>query len=87
MKELEEYFEKFTVTQGKIYDYLGMKIELKSDKKVAIDMSKQILDIINDFSKEISGRVTSPATKDLYDVRKFTKRITHNQKDEFHSVA
>ena len=31
--------------------------------------------------------MTSPASKDLYDVIKFTKRLTGKQKDEFHSVA
>ena len=51
-----------------------MKVHLRDDSKVSIDMSKQISQIIEDFSEEIDGRLTSPATRDLFDTTKFTRQ-------------
>ena len=66
MKELEQYFGKFTVTRGNEHDYLGMKIVLTDRGTVLVDMRKEIMSVINNFSEIIEGKVTSPAGKNLY---------------------
>ena len=76
MEVLEGNFGKFTKTEGNKHEYLGMNIELRNDGKVEIDMIKHIEKIISEFSEEIQGRVSSPATKDLYNTSKFKKLLT-----------
>ena len=38
IKELEQFFGKFTVKKGNKHSYLGMNIEIFKNKKVSIDM-------------------------------------------------
>ena len=64
---MEKHFGKFKVTRGKLHDYLGMAIRIQDNKNVAICMRKKIEDIIENFSKPIFGKVTSPVSKNLYD--------------------
>ena len=65
IEELEKYFGAFSVVHGKNKDYLGMNINIRDDKKVSIDMIKQIKELIEGFSEKIDGYVTSPAGKKI----------------------
>ena len=46
-----------------------MKITVKDDGKVEVDMTKQLHDIIDGFSEKLEGYVTSPAGKGLFKVQ------------------
>ena len=85
--ELENYFGTFTVTRGKKHSYLGMNIEVREDKKIALDMIEEIKKIIEGFSETITGSVTSPATRDFYNTALFSKSLFVKRKEEFHSVT
>ena len=41
------------VTTGPEHEFLGMKFRIRNNEKVEIGMGKQIVDIINDFEKEV----------------------------------
>ena len=64
-----------------------MKVKLREDKKVEIGMTEQIVGIIRDFSEEIKGKVTSPATDDLYVQHPHDKELQGARSDEFHLVT
>ena len=49
------------MVHGKNQDYLGTNINIRDDKKVSIDMIKEIKELIEGFSEKIDGYVTSPA--------------------------
>ena len=87
IRELEKHFGSFAVARGNRHSYLGMNIEIRNDRKVAVGMIEEIKKIIADFSEEISGRVTSPATRDLYNTTIFSKALINEKKEEFHSVT
>ena len=54
IEELERHFGEFSVVHGKNQDYLGMNIKIRYDKKVSIDMIKQIKEIIEGFSEKLT---------------------------------
>ena len=59
-----ERFGKMEINTTSIHNFLGMKIKFTSDKKVEIDMTKQVDDLINDFEQEneviLDENVSSP---------------------------
>ena len=87
MTVLEKRFGKFTITRGKVHDYLGMHIVLRDDNKVEIDMIESITKIIEEFSEEIKGSVTSPANQSLYEPGENENLLSNEKHDEFHSVT
>ena len=64
-----------------------MNIKLIEDKKVQVDMIDSLKEIIDSFSKNVSNKITSPATNDLYAVHPSTKLLEGDKKAEFHSVT
>ena len=51
--ELEKYFGKFSIVHGGKQNYLGMNIEVRKDKKVAVEMIDQIRKLIDNFSEKL----------------------------------
>ena len=51
--------------EKKIHNHLGIKIELRNDGKVEVDMIKKMKKVISDFSEEIKGIVKSPVANNL----------------------
>ena len=84
---LEKFFGKFSITRGKCHDYLGMKIKIREDSKVEIDMIELIQQILDDFSEPLLGQVTSPATSELYTQEEDAELLTGAKHDEFHSFT
>ena len=64
MKELEEHFGTLDVTYGPKQEYLGMNLEIK-DKKIIIDMTDQVDDLVDFFDEDITNTVSSPGNKNL----------------------
>ena len=62
------------MTRVKLHDYLGMLIKIRDDKRVSICMKKQLEEIIENFSEPIIVKVTSVASKSLYDEGCFNDR-------------
>ena len=75
------------VTRARKHNYLGMKIRLTEDGKVAINMSKQIQDIYENFCEKIDRVVMSPAMQQLYKVTRHQKNLTGQRKQELYLVV
>ena len=88
---LQNEFGEMEVTTGSDHDFLGMKFHIREDKKVEIDMKKQIQDIIDDFEKEgkviTSPGVTSAAAPHLFSIREDSESLNDEQSDIFHSIT
>ena len=84
---LEKHFGKFTVTRGRNHEYLGMDVNIRDDRKVEVDMIKQIQKLIDDFSVKIEGKVSTPASDDLYVQIPGDKTLEKELSEEFHSVT
>jgi hypothetical protein len=50
-----------TFNLGKKHDYLGMTIYYSKDGHVHIDMTKYIINILNEVLTEMRGKATTPA--------------------------
>lgn len=72
---------------GKEHEYLGMKIKITDDRKLEINMSNQIEEIVEGFSEEIGGKVSSPATRTLMDVDTEAPKLDEARAVEFHSTT
>ena len=84
---MEYKFGKINPTFGKEHDYLGMKIHIRDDRKLEIDMSAQIEEILEDFSEDIDEVVTTPATKKLMNVDEESPLLNEEKSAEFHSTT
>ena len=84
--DIEKEFGKMEITYGNVHDYLGMIITIK-DRKVIIDMTAQVEELIEFFDDDIIGKVSSPANKNLMNVSEDSKLLGKTKKDNFHSTT
>ena len=85
--EMEKIFGKMDPTYGNEQEYLGMKIKITDDRRLEINMNDQINEIINDFSEDITGTVSTPATRTLMDVNDQSTKLCDVRAAEFHSLT
>ena len=83
---IEKNFGRLTITRGKEHEYLGMKLVLK-DNSFEISMKKQIQEAFDLFGEEISGIVTSPCARHLFETQDDAKLRTSEKKELFHMVT
>ena len=60
---LEQEFGNVNPTYGNEQEYLGMKLSVDADRKLHIDMRDQVSEILQDFSGDIKGSPSSPASR------------------------
>ena len=75
------------VSRNKIQGYLGMNITITDDKFIEIEMKEQICEAIEAFGDEITGTVTSPTARHLFEVNDDNPLLSTSQADIFHSVT
>lgn len=74
------------VTYGDVHEYLGMIISVKN-RKVIVDMTAQVEELIDFFDDEINGEVSSLANRNLMNVDDNSKLLDTAKKDNFHSTT
>lgn len=87
IKGLEEEFGSVNPVFGNEQEYLGMKLRIDDERKLHIDMRDQVSEIIQDFSLDIKGTVSSPATRSLMTIDEEVRSLNKSQSKEFHSVV
>ena len=85
--EIEKHFGKMDITYGKEHEYLGMKVKITDDKKVLIDMTDQVKEVIEFFGEELSGTVSTPANRNLLNIDTNSPKIDKKRQEMFHSVT
>ena len=67
LEMMNKKFGKLVVSRGDEHDLLGMKIKIdRKNKKVIIDMRKQINEALEMFEEEVDDRVVTLANKNLF---------------------
>ena len=84
---IEKNFGKPTIIREKEHSYFGMNIKLWDDHKFEISMKKQIKDAVDSFGEEISGTVTSPCARHLWEVNENAEKLSEEKTEMFHSVT
>ena len=87
IKDLGDTFGKVNPVFGNTQEYLGMKIKIDDDRNLHIDMRDQVSEIIQDFSENISGSVSTPANRFLMDVNESEPTLSKARSEEFHSTV
>ena len=87
VKEIEKHFGPMKVNKNKTFDYLGMNVTFTNDRKIEIEMKKQIQEAIDSFGEAIQGEVSSPTPKHLFHVNDESVKLDKTKSDIFHSVT
>ena len=87
ISEIEKHFGKLTVSSGNNFDFLGMDVKIRSDRKIEISMKKQISEALEWFNENITEKPVTPANKNLFTVDNESTDLDENGKDTFHSVV
>ena len=87
IKDIEKHFGKMTVEEGTHFNFLGMNIKMRTDKKIEIEMKNQIREAINWFGEEINEKPSTPANKNLFGTSKDSKELDEKKSELFHSIV
>ena len=87
IKEIESHFGKMTVDEGKNFNFLGMNITMRDDKKVEIEMKGQIREAIAWFGKPISEKPLTPANKNLFNSSQESPELDNKKSEVFLSIV
>jgi hypothetical protein len=63
------YGPKLRMHMGRKHEYLGVEMEFDKDSTLDVSMFKYLQDVIDDFPEAIRGRVATPASAHLFEVR------------------
>jgi hypothetical protein len=85
--KIEIRFGKVTVTRGKEHIFLGMKITLRADKTVKINMEDYVKEAIVDSLEDVSVGATTPAHKNLFDINPESTPLDKVKAERFHSIV
>jgi Reverse transcriptase (RNA-dependent DNA polymerase). len=78
---------KMKVLRGKKHEFLGMKISLRGDGTVSIDMKDYVKKAIQEFLVDIVKNVATPANRFLFEVRDDIPVLDPERKEIFHSTV
>jgi hypothetical protein len=87
IKRIEKRFGKMTVTRGNKHVFLGMHVEYNENSTASIGMEEHLQEAISDFGEHIEKSVTSPATRDLFQVDESSEALNDARRETFHSVT
>ena len=87
VESLKGHFGELTVTEGKKFDFLGMNITIRDDKKIEIEMKDQINEAINWIGEEVNHMPKTPANRNLFSVDENSVPLGKEKSDTFHSVV
>ena len=91
MKRIEAHFGKeapLTVTQGPVYEYLGMMIDFSRPGTVQFHMKAFIDDLIAETpSKLLKGMAVSPGGQHLFTVNEDCPKLSEKQAELFHHLT
>jgi hypothetical protein len=77
----------FTVTRGKIHNYLGMTLDYSEEGVVKIDMRDYVKKVLNEMPDDMDGTATSPAGSYLFQVKEGIEQLDEEKSDFFHATV
>jgi hypothetical protein len=75
------------VTRGKEHVFLGMHISFHNDGTASIVMKDYIKEAIAHFGKDITRSATTPAKRNLFEIKENSVPLTDADREIFHSVV
>jgi Reverse transcriptase (RNA-dependent DNA polymerase). len=87
IEAIEEKFGKIKVSRGTNHEFLGMKITLRGEGTVSIDMKDYVKKAIDEFPVDIIKNAATLATRFLFDVQDNIPVLDTERKEIFHSTV
>ena len=88
LEEMKNKFGDLTITWGDEHTFLGMKLKIdRTNKTFSVNMTDQVMEMVQSIGEEIDGVVTSPAAKYLLNIPDEGEELDVERKDRFHSVV
>ena len=87
IETIKSTFGKMSVSRGKEHEFLGMKISLKENGTVTIDMKEYVKKAIEEFPEDIVKNALTPASRFLFEVREDAPRLDSSKAEIFHSTV
>ena len=86
LKEMYGEHAEVKVHRGKVHDYLGMVFDYSEDKKVKIDMSTYVENMVDDFPEKLKSTDTAstPAPDNLFGEGQ-SKKLDKSRQEIFHT--
>ena len=78
---------KVKVSRGKVHDYLGMRLDFSSERKVKINMVEYVKKIILDFPEQDISTAKTPAANHLFEVREDATKLSEDKAIIFHNMV
>jgi hypothetical protein len=75
------------VTRGKEHVFLGMNISFHNDGTASIVMKDYIKEAIAHFGEDITRSATTPAKRNLFEIKENSVPLTDADWEIFHSVV
>ena len=75
------------ITEGKIHEYLAMKLDYTEKGKFKVDMKDYIKDMIVTFPGELSSKVQCPWNTRLFNNNNQSELLDKHKKDTFHTFV
>ena len=87
LKTLYGQHGKLTGSRGKRHRYLGMTLDYSKKGKVIIDMMDYTKETHDIFPEDLSGKISTPANKHLFNVRDDAEKLEEGQRQTFHTIV
>jgi hypothetical protein len=85
--QIEERFDKMTVTRGREHTFLGMKIRYTGEGTAIITMKQYLEEALAESEIRISRTAVTPATRNLFEVDPDSPRLDKHRAEVLHSVT
>jgi hypothetical protein len=85
--QIEERFDKMTVTRGREHTFLGMKIRYTGEGTAIITMKQYLEEALAESEMHISRTAVTPATRNLFEVDPDSPRLDKHRAEVLHSVT
>ena len=87
----EKYVSKLNghvkITEGKIHEYLAMKLDYTEKGKLKVDMKDYIKDMIVTFPGELSSKTQCPWNTSLFNDNNQSESLDKHRKEIFHTFV
>jgi hypothetical protein len=87
IQKIEARFGEMAVTRGKEHVFLGMNIGFHNDGTASIVMKDYIKEAIAHFGEDITRSATTPAKRNLFEIKENSVPLTDANREISHSVV
>ena len=75
------------IHQGKLHDYLRMKLDYRDHVKLKINMTDYLKNILDDLPRKYQGEAITPVANHIFEVNNTTCKLSKGYTQAFHTIV